>query len=153
MTLAHKDWYIGYRSKGPEGSQATCALMFSNFILQRMVVAARYCLELDDTNTMVVSPHMAGFKMNFKPGSSKGEINVAWAHLERAPADETGKGRLPCSLIINNRDRSNAYLRVSITQWKGFTKGQPGLFEPVRRILIPHDSVGTGGVKDPLFSD
>lgn len=149
MTAPRKqDWTLGYRSKGPDGSQRTCALMFDGYVLEQMAQSERYCLEFtDDGVHMIVYPHQVGFKMNYKPGSLVGELNVAWEQLEYRAPEKSGKGRLNCTLDSRKR------LVVYIYPWVRTKKDQPTLFAPTGRILIPHDSVGTGGVKSALFDD
>lgn len=148
MKMPRQDWTLGYRSKGPEGSQQTCALMFDGYVLEHMASSPKYCLEFtEDGLHMLVYPHQVGFNMTFKPASLVGELNIAWARLGYRAPDPSGKGRLNCTI----GDRKT--LVVYIYPWLRSVSDQPTLFAPSGRILIPHDSVGTGGVKSALFND
>ncbi len=150
MTASHNDGMVGYRSKGPPGFLRTCAIMMGPDALGIIKDPERVCIEFppaSDTPRIIIRPHQSGFKINFKPGSRIGEVNVAWDFLERRPADATGKGRLKFYA------RPDGSLSVDITPWKGHEKPQPTLFAPQGRILIPHDSVGTGGMRSSLFDD
>lgn len=153
MTASYKDWSVGYRSKGPEGSQTMCALMFHPGLVAILDNAERYAIEMmvpitimgRTVHQMRVFADPEGYAMNFKPGSAQGEINIAWNILGRRPPTESGKGRLPCSVSQG--------LVIDISSWKGHPKTQPTLFETTSKILRPGNVIGTGDVKSALFED
>lgn len=126
---------IGYRTKGPDGTKTTCALILSVPLLRLMGNPERCSVTVMPRGRewkMTIKPFPSGYSVNFKRPGSTGEINIAWAKLDAEPANASGKGRLPCRW-----DDVNQYLTVDISSWKERYKPQDTLFGEQGRELKP----------------
>lgn len=127
---------IGYRSKGPEGAQTICALMFSVPLLRATNLLAprgehRRASVTRQGDHLVIKAEPDGYAVNHKRHGSQGEINIAWEKLDAAPADASGKGRLKCVFM------QDGSLKVDISSWRRAKRVQDPLFEEQGKVLKP----------------